>query len=140
MAETPYYSRTLYQKLHGLLIPFRVGRIPATNTYDPNDPNLLAEDAQQTYLQRINRMLRHLSLIHQRVQPRYSQTHPFVRVAENFQQSFADDGIFSFSMFLVHNSLPCMPFTVPKLLDLLLHHGILHCMQIHEQYPDLTNP
>ena len=33
-----------------------------------------------------------------------------------------------------------MPFTVPKLRDLLLHYGILHCMQIHEQYPDLTNP
>ena len=25
MTETPYYSRTLYQRLHGLLIPFHVG-------------------------------------------------------------------------------------------------------------------
>ena len=32
-----------------------------------------------------------------------------------------------------------MPFTIPKLRDLLLHHGILTCMQIHDQYPDLTN-
>ena len=88
----------------------------------------------------MNRTLRRLSLIHQRVQPRYNQTHPFVSVAEDFKQSIADDGIYSFSMFLVHNSGPCMPLTVPKLRDLLLRHGILTCIQIHEQYPDLTHP
>ena len=130
MAETPYYSRTLYQRLHGLLIPFRVDRLPANDQYDP----------KRSYLQRLNHMLRRLSLIHQRVQPRYTQTHPFVRVAEDFKQSFADDGIYSFSMFLVHNSGPCMPLSILKLRDLLLHHGILTCMQINEQYPDLTNP
>ena len=106
MAETPYYSRTIYQKIHGLLNPFRVGRLPATDKYDPNNPHLIAEDTKRIYLQRMNRMLRRLSLIHQRVQPRFTQTHPFVRVAEDFQQSFADDGIFSFSMFLVYNSGP----------------------------------
>jgi hypothetical protein len=127
----------LYQRLHGLLIPFRVGRLPASDHYDPNDPNFLAEDMNRTYLQRLNHIQRRLSIINQRVQPRYTQTHPFVRVAENFQQSFADDGIYSFSMFLVNNSGPCQPFTVKKWRALFLNHGILDRMQVHEQWPDL---
>jgi len=32
-----------------------------------------------------------------------------------------------------------MPSTIPKLRDLMLHHGIIGRMQIHEQWPDLTN-
>jgi len=42
-------------------------------------------------------------------------------------------------MFLVHNSGPCMPFTIPKLRDLMFNHDIIGRMQIHEQWPDLTN-
>jgi hypothetical protein len=94
MADIPYYSRTLYNRLHCLLIPFRVGRLPASDNYDSNDSNLFAEDTNRTYLQRMNRMQRRLSLIHQSIQPRYTQEHPFVCVAEHFQQSFADDGIY----------------------------------------------
>ena len=30
LLETSYYNRQLYQALHGLLIPFRVGRLPAS--------------------------------------------------------------------------------------------------------------
>jgi len=74
MAETPYYNRTLYQALHGLLIPFRVGRLPAIDHYDPNNPNLIAADPKRSYLQRLNRMLRRLSLNNQRVQSRYTPT------------------------------------------------------------------
>ena len=139
MDDIPYYSRQLYNKFHGLLIPFRIDRLSVTDNYDPNDPNLFAEEATRTYLQRLNGMQRRLSIIHQRVQPQYTHTHPFARITEDFQQSFADDGIYSFSLFLVHNSGPCMPLTVPKLRDFLLHHGILGRMQIHEQWPDLTN-
>ena len=43
-------------------------------------------------------------------------------------------------MFLVHNAGPCAPITIPQLREILLHHGYLTSMQIHDQYPDLTNP
>ena len=92
MDDIPYYSRQLYNNLYGLLIPFRIGRLPVTDVYDPNDPNLVVEQDTRPY-QRLNRMLRRLSIIHQRVQPQYSHTHPFTRTAEDFQRSFADDGI-----------------------------------------------
>jgi len=94
----------------------------------------------QTYLYRLNRMLRHLSLNQPTVQLRYTPTHLFVRQPELFRQSFADDGIYSFSMFLVHNAGPCAPITIPQLRENMLHHGYLTSMQIHDQYPDLTHP
>jgi hypothetical protein len=59
MLETCYYNRPLYQALHGLLIPFRVGRLPVSDNYDPNKPALIAADPKRTYLSRLNRMLRH---------------------------------------------------------------------------------
>ena len=52
MLETSYYNRPLYQALHGLLIPFRVGRLPASDHYDPNNPDLIAADPKRTYLYR----------------------------------------------------------------------------------------
>ena len=49
LSETSYYNRPLYQALHGLLIPFRVGRLPARAHYDPNNPALVAADSKRTY-------------------------------------------------------------------------------------------
>jgi len=138
MLETSYYNRPLYQVLHGLLIPFRVGRLRASDHYDPNNPDLIAGDPKRTYLYRLNRMLRHLSLHQQTVQLRYTPTHPFVCQPELFRQSFANDGIYSFSMSLVHNAGPCAPITIPQLREILLHHGYLTCMQIHDQYQELS--
>lgn len=70
LIDVTHYSRVLFDKLHGLLIPFRVGRLPAQEHYDPNEPDLFAEDTTRTYLQRMNRVQRRISLIKQRIQPR----------------------------------------------------------------------
>ena len=126
----------LYDRLQGLLTPFRLSSLPHSNHYDPNCLPSLTEDIHGSYVTRCANMHQWMTEVRLCAHKTFNRRRRFVRLPEPLLTSFALEEIYSFAMFIENNYGPLLPFTFKNLRTLLRNSGIVHVLQLHEDASD----